>query len=292
VTWTPHFIDENLDGAMCLDTADIDRDNDPDIIATGSNANVVVWYENPTWSKDTIDANLLGAWGVRAADMDGDDNPDVVAAGTNANSVVWYKNNDAGQTWEKDTIDANLLGPFCLYIGDIDLDKSLDVVVTDRYGNKVVWYPNNLPAPWVRDTIDYNLAWANDVVLADIDDDTDLDAVVTAWNANQVVWYENQFIVGIKRLQEIVPAGWSLSQNYPNPFNPSTVISWQLSVSSSVTLTIFTITGKKVVTLVDKRQPAGFYSIEWDASNLASGVYLYRLQTGDYVETRKMVLMR
>jgi hypothetical protein len=85
---------------------------------------------------------------------------------------------------------------------------------------------------------------------------------------------------------------YHLYQNYPNPFNPITVISWQLAVGSPVKLTISNIRGQEIVTLVDEIQQAGFHSVRFGASDLASGVYLYRLQAGDFVESRKMLLMR
>jgi hypothetical protein len=83
-----------------------------------------------------------------------------------------------------------------------------------------------------------------------------------------------------------------LFQNYPNPFNPTTTIKFDLPKSSEVSLKIFNILGEEIATLVSDRLSAGSYSYEWDGNNLASGVYLYRLQAGEYVETRKMVLMR
>jgi len=83
-----------------------------------------------------------------------------------------------------------------------------------------------------------------------------------------------------------------LANAYPNPFNPTTIISWQLAVGSLVRLEVFDVVGQKVATLVNERQPAGSYSLEFDASDLASGVYLYRLQASNYVETRKMMLMK
>jgi glucuronoarabinoxylan endo-1,4-beta-xylanase len=92
--------------------------------------------------------------------------------------------------------------------------------------------------------------------------------------------------------QTTIPVEFALEQNYPNPFNPSTVISWQLAVGSEVELKVFNLLGQDVHTLVNERQQAGFHSVEWDASDLASGVYLYRLQAGDFVETRKMLLIR
>lgn len=83
-----------------------------------------------------------------------------------------------------------------------------------------------------------------------------------------------------------------LSQNYPNPFNPSTTIEFDLPKTSAVTLKIFNTLGEDVGTLVSDRLSAGSHSYEWDASNMASGVYIYRLEAGYFVETKKMVLMR
>jgi hypothetical protein len=99
-------------------------------------------------------------------------------------------------------------------------------------------------------------------------------------------------VSGIKILNENVLNYFLLSQNYPNPFNPTTTIEFNLPKSSEVTLKVFNILGEEVTTLVSNRLSTGTYSYDWDVSNLASGVYLYRLKAGDYAETRKMVLMR
>ncbi len=84
----------------------------------------------------------------------------------------------------------------------------------------------------------------------------------------------------------------SLSQNYPNPFNPGTTIEFDLPKTSEVTLKVFNILGKEVATLVSDRLSAGTYSYKWDASNLPSGIYLYRLELGEFVGIKKMILMR
>jgi len=84
----------------------------------------------------------------------------------------------------------------------------------------------------------------------------------------------------------------NLSTNYPNPFNPTTTIQFDLPRTSEVTLKVFNILGEEVATLVSDRLSAGSYSYEWNASNIASGVYLCRLETKGYVETKKMILMR
>ena len=88
------------------------------------------------------------------------------------------------------------------------------------------------------------------------------------------------------------PMQASLSQNYPNPFNPSTVIGYQLASAGIVTLTVYDLLGRQVATLVSERKAAGAYSIRFDGSGLPSGVYFYRLQSGDFTQTRTLLLIR
>jgi hypothetical protein len=89
-----------------------------------------------------------------------------------------------------------------------------------------------------------------------------------------------------------MPATWSLEQNYPNPFNPSTMIRYGLPSRSHVSLTIFNTLGQKVVTLQNAEQDYGYHEVRFDAQNLPSGVYFYRLQAGSYVATKKLLLVR
>ncbi len=97
---------------------------------------------------------------------------------------------------------------------------------------------------------------------------------------------------GVNNMEESVPGKYQLYQNYPNPFNPSTIISWQLPVKSHVLLKVYNILGKEVSTLVNEVKPGGKYKIIFDAGNLASGVYFYRLITDSFTETKKMILLR
>ena len=96
---------------------------------------------------------------------------------------------------------------------------------------------------------------------------------------------------------ERAPARFSLEQNYPNPFNPTTAIRYSLPAAGTVTLTVFDVLGRAVRTVVETRPAPGVYETSWDGRDdrgaaVSSGIYLYRLQTGDAVRTRKMVLMR
>jgi hypothetical protein len=96
----------------------------------------------------------------------------------------------------------------------------------------------------------------------------------------------------IERTIASVPADPKLQQNYPNPFNPSTMINYSLPGSSRVILRIYDVLGREVRTLVDEKQNAGNHSITFQAANLPSGVYFYRLQAGAYSETKKLLLLR
>lgn len=106
---------------------------------------------------------------------------------------------------------------------------------------------------------------------------------------------ENKYIdkaVNIVIPKNDIPEEFALNSNYPNPFNPSTAISFQLSAVSDVELCIYDMNGRKIASLINDNKPAGYYEIYWDASNFSSGIYFYRLQAGDFVETKKMLLIK
>ena len=89
-----------------------------------------------------------------------------------------------------------------------------------------------------------------------------------------------------------LPTTVQLKQNYPNPFNPVTSIEYAIPYEDKIVLTIYNILGEEIIRLIDETQPAGNYEITWDATGSASGIYFYRLQAGDFVLTRKMVLLK
>jgi len=88
------------------------------------------------------------------------------------------------------------------------------------------------------------------------------------------------------------PKEFALAQNYPNPFNPSTAISYQLSAASDVTLKVYDMLGNEAATLVNENKPAGNYEVKFDGSKLASGIYFYKLKAGNFVQTKKLILMK
>ena len=88
------------------------------------------------------------------------------------------------------------------------------------------------------------------------------------------------------------PVDFSLSQNYPNPFNPSSTIQFQIPNSSFVNLKVYDVLGNEVATILNEAKLAGSHTVEFDASQLSSGIYYYQLKTGDFVQTKKMTLIK
>ncbi|NCQ19247.1 MAG: hypothetical protein COW85_14390 [Ignavibacteria bacterium CG22_combo_CG10-13_8_21_14_all_37_15] len=120
-----------------------------------------------------------------------------------------------------------------------------------------------------------------------------------AWS-NDLLYsaYINETTVRITDDLRNILTGFALSQNYPNPFNPETNINWQLAVGSFVTLKVYDMLGNEVVTLVNEEKPAGKYQVNFNAlrttnnQQLPSGVYFYQLRAGQFVQTKKFVLMK
>ena len=99
--------------------------------------------------------------------------------------------------------------------------------------------------------------------------------------------YSNEIEVEVRLLDK-----FSLEQNYPNPFNPTTTIGYVLQERSNSKLTLLNAIGEEIAILANEEQDKGYHKVEFDASNLASGIYFYRIQTGNFIDTKKMVLLR
>ena len=168
------------------------------------------------------------------------------------------------------------------------------------------------PGNWVYSYIKAELGWGSDFFIYgiafadDMDGDGKPEFILARGYPNipltAPVLYvcENGFVTGIEQDPSSlnVPGVFSLKQNYPNPFNPVTQIVYELPKASNVTLEIYNVLGQRVCTLVNNlKQPTGTYNVIWNAvddrgQKLASGVYIYRIQTNDFVNSKKMVLIR
>ncbi len=99
-------------------------------------------------------------------------------------------------------------------------------------------------------------------------------------------------VVGIDTFDDVQPEHFHLKQNYPNPFNPATTIEFSLTQSGFVTLKVYNVLGEEATVLLETHKPAGQYAINFDASQLTSGIYYYTLSADGFQQTRKMVLLR
>jgi hypothetical protein len=112
------------------------------------------------------------------------------------------------------------------------------------------------------------------------------------YQSGRIYKFAGDLSTAVAERQTVQPEGFRLSQNYPNPFNPSTTIHYVLPQPGMVTLKIFNAAGQEVATLVNQPQAAGEHTLQWQAESLRSGIYFYRLQAGEFLETKKMILLR
>jgi hypothetical protein len=110
------------------------------------------------------------------------------------------------------------------------------------------------------------------------------------WFPDKKTAWEND-LTPVEGIDE-VPAEYTLSQNYPNPFNPTTLIQYSIPALSKVKIEVYDVLGSKVATLIDSEQPAGKYTVNFNASRFASGVYFYQLSTPNMVLSKKMILIK
>ena len=125
------------------------------------------------------------------------------------------------------------------------------------------------------------------IIITDIYPATD-NGILLGWGLQ----FNNQIITGTGGIANEVPGKFNLHQNYPNPFNPKTTINYEVAKNVYVKIVVFDILGREVKSLVNEMQKAGSYSVVFDASNLASGTYFYKMEAGDYLNTKKMIIVK
>lgn len=303
---------------------------DPKIVSDGSGGAIIVWtdYRNISTSHFDIYAQRISAAGVvgwtangvavtRASNEQGD--PQLINDGSGGAVVTWHDyrggvnfdiyaqhiSTDGTLQWTTDGVG----------ICTITSDQSSPVIVSDGSGGAIVtWedYRHNFP---FRDIYAQRISSAGGVQWT-----TNGVAVSTATNSQEtpqiigdgsggaiIAWVDhrggmvdiyaqrvnrNGGLTAAKETAGEIPQDFLLLQNYPNPFNQTTVLTYILPEDVHVSLRIFDLIGREVVTLVNKDQKTGRYDARLDASRLSSGVYLYTIQAGDFTDVKRMVLLR
>lgn len=204
--------------------------------------------------------------------------------------------------------------PSIIAIGDVDLDGKPDLALTDRNGDYFHIHFNSgddsvlKPEPGWSTSFGCMGTGIGNIKLADIDNSGRLSLLASyRWSdvmgngGGGILVFRNSspetVIVRGDDGQQPIPQSYSLSQNYPNPFNPETEIRYDLPRDGKVRLTVYNPLGQVVKVLVDEEQDAGFHIIRWNGRNklgeeVSSGIYFYQLQTSNYAETKRMVLIR
>jgi hypothetical protein len=136
--------------------------------------------------------------------------------------------------------------------------------------------------------------YSNSNTLVDVDFPDNMSGCLTGWAAGYggTIAKMTGTLTGAGENQIKIPDNYSLNQNYPNPFNPVTKISYAIPKQGFVTLKVFDMLGREAAVLVNETKQAGSYTVEFNASELTSGVYFYRLETSAYSEIKKMILLK
>jgi hypothetical protein len=246
---------------------------------------------------------------------------EIVCGGTgNAGQMYMVRNNGTVlQGWPQ-SIQTNMEGTSV--IANVDTSASLELINGDNFTSNASLFAFTVggqQSPQFPVTMSGAMS-VNSAAVADVDRNGTLEialvnsnGTVNLWttdapaDSHSVEWgtfyHDNQHTgnyhfrprvtTGVKEhTQATLPASFQLLQNYPNPFNPSTTISFSIAHSSFVILKVYDLLGREVATLAEKEMQPGTHTVSWDATGFSSGVYFYRMRSGSFTQTRKLILMR
>jgi hypothetical protein len=289
--WDMHVIGADLKYPLGICAADINNDGLTDVAVIDAGNNTLNLFERTigAWVLHQIDLGKDRPSSLCLADLDRDNRPDIILTLPVTDQVVYFRNEYP--QWRKNVISEFFAAPWRACACDIDLNGSVDILLTSYENSRVSWF-TFVGDEWVENKIDDELPGAFCPFMADIDNDTDPDLVICTMEQAGVVWYANPTNASTANRLEMVPDEYALYPNYPNPFNPETGIRFSLPSTNHVTVAIFDLTGRKVAVLVDANHSPGNYTVKWDASRQAAGIYFCTMRAGNFVKTRKMILLK
>jgi hypothetical protein len=220
-SWTKHSVDGDFDGALYVYAADVNGDDDLDILGAGYYPDDITWWENTdgagtSWTEHTVDGAFDGAISVNAADVDGDGDMDVLGAAWLLDDISWWENDDgSGTSWTKHTVDDDFDGPRSVYAADVDGDDDLDILGAGFYADEITWWENDdgSGTSWIEHTVESNINGPESIYAADVDGDGDMDVLGAVRNAAVVIWWENHDGSGTSWTKHTVddPFDWARS---------------------------------------------------------------------------------
>ncbi len=282
----------------------------PSVAVSGSVVHVV-WQENPNaplsyieiYYERSTDGGESWEADIKLSYYDNSQHPSVAVSGSavhvvwrNDDTRIYYKRStDAGVNWEAKK-DLSITGSSYPSIAVSGLVVHA-VWVDNNNGNTEIYY---------KRSTDAGVNWGTGIRLTNAPAASMYPSVAVSGSAVHVVWYDyrnanNEIYykrdptgntIGIINISSEIPSTYSLSQNYPNPFNPSTNVQFSIPNVQFVSLKVFDMLGKEVATLVNEKLKAGTYEVDWNASQYPSGVYFYKLETENFSDVKKLVLVK
>jgi hypothetical protein len=306
VNWQTSFLTSSFAGALRVSVIDLDKDDDLDILGTASDGDEISWWSNTggnplTFYKNVIATNFHGSSNLYVIDMNYDDTYDIIANAWKSDQVAyWICNDIQNNSWSKFTVSTTLDAAAGVSGGDMDDDGDIDIVAVGKIPGELVIYENT-NFTWTKTVLAANFYGGSALAVIDFDNDTDLDIIACASGLGELYLLENQLITSVKGNEsKTIPEQFHLFQNYPNPFNPITTIIYSIPELSFVTLKVYDVLGNEITNLSNEEKQAGTYELEFSAKDdsggnardLPSGIYIYQLQAGSFIQTKKMVLLK
>lgn len=293
LTWTP-TLEENINGAI-----DFIKYASDDVIFAGGFIsgtplqNFILKSTNggTNWimqARDTVYSSSIHFINSQTGFTSGGESPGPIIK-TSAGQV--YKTTNQGLTWN------NVLKVDTVSLFGVNFYGETDVGIT--FGNTNI--KGNLYLPYVYRTSNFGLTWTMQQISNSQDpillnsfmlDKYNYYISTASFQTGAIFHTNNGGSVGVEENPGMIPDKFSLSQNYPNPFNPSTSIRYNIPNRSQIILKVYNSNGKEIAELVNEIKSPGSYEIKFNAANLSSGIYYYKLTAGDFSETKKMILIK
>lgn len=309
VTNPPEKSVANSESKSITSIGDYDNDGDSDILISAGFDASILKNNRDSIKEEHLNIGIEGS--VIWADYDGDGDLDIIATGASKQgnqSKVLVNKTQVRNT--PPTVPANLLSVVSADTVKLSWDHSTDAqtpftaltynvrVGSSSGASDIISVNANLATGKLSVLADGNVGSTTSLALNNLTNGTyywQIQAIDNAF-AGSMFSNEQEFVVdksAVSNEENIaLPSKVELEQNYPNPFNPSTTINFSVPQSANVTLTVYDINGRLITRLLNTRKSAGSYAVSFDASNLASGLYIYRLQVGGTQITKKMTLIK
>jgi hypothetical protein len=237
-----------------------------------------------------------GSNGISVGDINSNSRMDVVqATGFGIiNVMVWYQDSN-GYLINPPIRFESYYSSTSPQVADFDLDGRADIVVAHGGWNSISVLQQNEFCQ-LNDRVRFDIPYASHysiqgLSVGDLNNDGKPDIAIADYNNGLIILYNNSITTTVA--DHATPYnGYKLHQNFPNPFNPTTMIRYSVPVESFVTIKVFDILGKEVITLENREKSPGAYEIDFNGEELTSGMYYYRMQAGDYINTKKFILLR